>query len=42
MPISMLFDIRDAMVAAGCNCKEPELSAPATPEAILRAVHSVA
>jgi xanthine dehydrogenase large subunit len=42
MPFSMLFDIRDAVVAVGCDGKEPELSAPATPEAILRAVHSVA
>jgi xanthine dehydrogenase large subunit len=41
LPFSVFFAIRDAVSAAGAHRKQPELSAPATPEAILRAVNSV-
>jgi xanthine dehydrogenase large subunit len=41
LPFSVFFAIRNAVAAAGSDGKEPELSAPATPEAILRAVNSV-
>jgi xanthine dehydrogenase large subunit len=41
LPFSVFFAIRQAVAAAGRAGKEPELSAPATPEAILRAVDSV-
>ena len=41
LPFSVLYAIRQAVAAAGSAGKEPELSAPATPEAILRAVNSV-
>jgi xanthine dehydrogenase large subunit len=42
LPFSVFFAIRDAVAAAGTAGKEPLLSAPATPEAILRAVNSLA
>ena len=41
LPFSVFFAIRQAVAAAGTADKEPVLSAPATPEAILRAVNSV-
>jgi xanthine dehydrogenase large subunit len=41
LPFSVFFAIRDAVSAAGGHAKQPTLSAPATPEAILRAVNSV-
>ncbi|MCW5640169.1 MAG: xanthine dehydrogenase molybdopterin binding subunit [Rubrivivax sp.] len=41
LPFSVFFAIRDAVSAAGGHAKQPDLSAPATPEAILRAVNSV-
>ncbi len=41
LPFSVFFAIRDAVSAAGGHAKQPVLSAPATPEAILRAVSSV-
>jgi xanthine dehydrogenase large subunit len=41
LPFSVFFAIRDAVSAAGGHAKQPALSAPATPEAILRAVNSV-
>jgi len=41
LPFSVFYAIRQAVAAAGSAGKEPELSAPATPEAILRAVNSV-
>jgi len=41
LPFSVFFAIRQAVAAAGMAGKEPVLSAPATPEAILRAVNSV-
>ncbi|HMO45285.1 MAG TPA: xanthine dehydrogenase molybdopterin binding subunit [Rubrivivax sp.] len=41
LPFSVFFAIRDAVSAAGEHRKQPDLSAPATPEAILRAVNSV-
>jgi len=41
LPFSVFFAIRQAVAAAATSGKEPELSAPATPEAILRAVNSV-
>ena len=41
LPFSVFLAIRDAVSAAGAHRKQPALSAPATPEAILRAVHSV-
>jgi xanthine dehydrogenase large subunit len=42
LPFSVFFAIRDAVAAAGGDKDDPELSAPATPEAILRALNSVA
>ena len=39
LPFSVFFAIRDAVAAAGNG--DPQLSAPATPEAILRAVNSM-
>ncbi|HYN58463.1 MAG TPA: xanthine dehydrogenase molybdopterin binding subunit, partial [Rubrivivax sp.] len=42
LPFSVFFAIRDAVAAAGGKNDDPALSAPATPEAILRALHSVA
>ena len=39
LPFSVFFAIRDAVAAAGDG--DPQLSAPATPEAILRAVNSM-
>jgi xanthine dehydrogenase large subunit len=39
LPFSVFFAIRDAVAAAGDG--DPQLSAPATPEAILRAVNSL-
>ena len=42
LPFSVFFAIRDAVAAAGAPGNDPLLSAPATPEAILRAVNSVA
>jgi xanthine dehydrogenase large subunit len=41
LPFSVFFAIRDAVAAAGDGSGDPTLSAPATPEAILRAVNSV-
>jgi len=41
LPFSVFFAIRDAVAAAGGGAGDPQLSAPATPEAILRAVNSV-
>jgi xanthine dehydrogenase large subunit len=41
LPFSVFFAIRQAVAAAGSAGHEPVLSAPATPEAILRAVNSV-
>ncbi len=41
LPFSVLLAIRDAVSAAGGHLKQPMLSAPATPEVILRAVASV-
>jgi xanthine dehydrogenase large subunit len=41
LPFSVFFAIRQAVAAAGSAGKEPVLSAPATPESILRAVNSV-
>jgi xanthine dehydrogenase large subunit len=41
LPFSVFFAIRDAVAAAGDGAADPQLSAPATPEAILRAVNSV-
>jgi xanthine dehydrogenase large subunit len=42
LPFSVFFAIRDAVAAAGDRHNDPQLSAPATPEAILRALNSVA
>ncbi len=42
LPFSVFFAIRDAVAAAGNGNDDPVLSAPATPEAILRALNSVA
>jgi xanthine dehydrogenase large subunit len=42
LPFSVFFAIRDAVASAGGNSDDPSLSAPATPEAILRALNSVA
>ena len=42
LPFSVFFAIRDAVAAAGGDKDDPVLSAPATPEAILRALNSVA
>ncbi len=41
LPFSVFFAIRDAVSAAGAHRIDPPLSAPATPEAILRAVNGV-
>ncbi len=41
LPFSVFFAIRDAVSAAGGHRVDPPLQAPATPEAILRAVTSV-
>jgi xanthine dehydrogenase large subunit len=41
LPFSVFFAIRDAVSAAGGHRVDPALSAPATPEAILRAVNGV-
>jgi xanthine dehydrogenase large subunit len=41
LPFSVFFAIRDAVSAAGGHRRDPDLSAPATPESILRAVNSV-
>ncbi len=41
LPFSVFFAIRDAISAAGGHRVDPPLSAPATPEAILRAVNAV-
>jgi xanthine dehydrogenase large subunit len=38
----VFFAIRDAVSAAGAHRRDPQLTAPATPEAILRALNSVA
>jgi xanthine dehydrogenase large subunit len=42
LPFSVFFAIRDAVSAAGAHRRDPQLTAPATPEAILRALNSVA
>jgi xanthine dehydrogenase large subunit len=42
LPFSVFFAIRDAVASAGGKSDDPLLSAPATPEAILRALNSVA
>jgi xanthine dehydrogenase large subunit len=42
LPFSVFFAIRDAVASAGGKNDDPVLSAPATPEAILRALNSVA
>jgi xanthine dehydrogenase large subunit len=42
LPFSVFFAIRDAVAAAGGGKSDPALSAPATPEAILRALNSLA
>jgi xanthine dehydrogenase large subunit len=42
LPFSVFFAIRDAVAAAGSGKSDPALSAPATPEAILRALNSTA
>ncbi len=41
LPFSVFFAIRDAVSAVGSDRIDPPLSAPATPEAILRAVEAV-
>ena len=41
LPFRVFFAIRDAVAAAGGDKDDPELSAPATPEAVLRALNSV-
>ncbi|MEP7141165.1 MAG: molybdopterin cofactor-binding domain-containing protein, partial [Caldimonas sp.] len=41
LPFSVFFAIRDAVSAAGAHRVDPPLSAPATSEAILRAVTAV-
>jgi xanthine dehydrogenase large subunit len=41
LPISVLLAIRDAVSALGGHAVCPPLDAPATPEAVLRAVHAV-
>jgi xanthine dehydrogenase large subunit len=41
LPFSVFFAIRDAISAVGGHRVDPPLQAPATPEAILRAVTSV-
>jgi xanthine dehydrogenase large subunit len=40
LPFSVFFAIRDAVASAGGANDDPQLSAPATPEAILRALNS--
>ncbi len=40
LPFSVFFAIRDAVAAAGGDKDDPVLSAPATPESILRALNS--
>ena len=42
LPFSVFFAIRDAVAAAGGKHDDPVLSAPATPEVILRALNSAA
>jgi len=42
LPFSVFFAIRDAVAAAGGENDDPVLSAPATPESILRALNSAA
>jgi xanthine dehydrogenase large subunit len=42
LPFSVFFAIRDAVASAGGKSDDPELSAPATPESILRALNSAA
>jgi xanthine dehydrogenase large subunit len=42
LPFSVFFAIRDAVAAAGGKNDDPPLSAPATPEAILRALNALA
>jgi xanthine dehydrogenase large subunit len=42
LPFSVFFAIRDAVAAAGGKNDDPVLSAPATPESILRALNSTA
>ena len=41
LPFSVFFAIRDAISAAGAHRTDPPLSAPATPESILRALQAV-
>lgn len=41
LPFSVFFAIRDAVSAAGGHRVDPPLQAPATPEAILRAITAV-
>ena len=41
LPFSVFLAIRDAVSAAGGHRRHPPLSAPATPEAILRAIEAV-
>jgi xanthine dehydrogenase large subunit len=41
LPISVLLAIRDAVSAVGGHAVCPPLDAPATPEAVLRAVQAV-
>jgi len=41
LPFSVFFAIRDAISAAGGHRIDPPLQAPATPEAILRAITAV-
>ena len=41
LAISVFHAIRDAIAACGSAARLPELAAPATPEAVLRAIASV-
>jgi len=41
LPFSVFFALRDAISAVGGHCVDPPLQAPATPEAILRAIGAV-
>ena len=41
LPFSVFFAIRDAVSAVGGHRVDPPLRAPATPEAILRAIAAV-
>jgi xanthine dehydrogenase large subunit len=41
LPFSVFFAIRDAVSAAGVHRIDPPLNAPATPEAVLRALNAV-